>query len=344
MEEYDIDMDFDIGMEVQERHYTERINFDAEGLAHKEKFRLTQEMVDYIEYRIGEDLRHATSRSHALSPRQQIHLCLRFLSGNAFYHINGDALGVHKSSVCRAIHSVVAAINETLLSEFVHFPTNAAGVQQQFFAMSGMPNVCGVPVMDGTLIKIQAPKENEHQYVDRHGNHSINALFVCGPDLDFYFCSAQYPGSVHDARVLRNSALQQIYDIGWRPSPFGYLLGDSAYPCHDWLIPHVRFPVTEAERNFNIAHKSTRSVIERSFGVLKQRFSVLNTPLRVKSPQFACEIVKACSVLHNMCIRFMPLPLDIPEFHDGDNIPEENVQNEENIQGRQHLINYFANL
>ena len=133
MEEYDIDMDFDIGMEVQERHYIERINFDTEGLAHKEKFRLTQEMVDYIEYRIGEDLRHATSRSHALSPRQQIHLCLRFLSGNAFYHINGDAHGVHKSSVCRAIHSVVAAINETLLSEFVHFPTNAAGVQQQVF-------------------------------------------------------------------------------------------------------------------------------------------------------------------------------------------------------------------
>ena len=150
-------------------------------------------------------------------------------------------------------------------------------------------------MIDGSLIQVKAPSNNEYQFVDRHGSHSINALFVCGPDLKYYYCSACYPGSVHDARVLRNSALHQLFEAGWRPFPSAIILGVSAYPCKDWLIPPIRMPRTEAENRFNAAHKSTRSVIERSFGLLKNRFAVLATRLHVKSPDYACEIVKCCT-------------------------------------------------
>lgn len=87
--------------------------------------------------------------------------------------------------------------------------------------------VCGC--VDGTLINILAPSQDEFQYVDRKSDHSINAMFVCGPNLRFFAASVRWPGSVHDARVFRNSAIGQRFEGGWRPFPDAVLLGDSGY-------------------------------------------------------------------------------------------------------------------
>ena len=144
--------------------------------------------------------------------------------------------------------------------------------------------------------------------------------------------------------MLRNRALHQLFEAGWRPFPSAIILGDSAYPCKDWLIPPIRVPRTEAENRFNAAHKSTRSVIERSFGLLKNRFAVLATPLRDKSPDYACEIVKCCTALHNLCIQFMGVPDDIPyQINDVAPADDNLFADNENIQRRQQLINFFAN-
>ncbi len=63
---------------------------------------------------------------------------------------------------------------------------------RRFYDFAKMPNVCGC--VDGTLIPILAPSVNEPQFVDRHGNHSINCMMVSGPDnYRFYYCSANWP-------------------------------------------------------------------------------------------------------------------------------------------------------
>lgn len=53
-------------------------------------------------------------------------------------------------------------------------------IGQQFFQLRnpGLPSVCGA--IDGSLISIVAPAENEYQYVDRKSGHSINAMAVAG--------------------------------------------------------------------------------------------------------------------------------------------------------------------
>lgn len=90
---------------------------------------------------------------------------------------------------------------------------------------NGMPMVFGC--VDGTLINIIAPSQDENQYVDRNSVHSINAMFICGPNLRFFAASVRWPGSVHDARVFRNSVVAQRLEGGWRPFPGAVLLGDS---------------------------------------------------------------------------------------------------------------------
>ncbi|XP_059910907.1 uncharacterized protein LOC132459985 [Gadus macrocephalus] len=175
--------------------------------------------------------------------------------------------------------------------------------------MGNMPNTIGV--IDCTHVHIQAPREREWEYVNRKGRHSINVQLVGNADLIITNCVVKWPGSVHDARILRQSALYRELQTN---RPNGIILGDSAYPLLPWLM--TPFPVanTPEQARFNIAHCKTRCAIERLNGVLKRRFACLNY-LRVE-PKVACNIILACIVLHNIATR-RHVPCDASDAHDG---------------------------
>jgi len=80
--------------------------------------------------------------------------------------------------------------------------------------------------------------------------------------------------------------------------------GDSGYPAEPWLLTPVAAPGTAAETAYNTAHVKTRNVIERCFGVMKSRFRCLDNSggTLLYTPERACRIVTAVSVLHNFCI------------------------------------------
>ena len=81
----------------------------------------------------------------------------------------------------------------------------------------------------------------------------------------------------------------------------GVLLGDSGYACLPYLMTPYPNPATRQERRFNRAQKVTRSTIERTFGILKRRFHILHSEVRM-SPDRVCTIIAACCVLHNIAI------------------------------------------
>ncbi|KAJ4946082.1 hypothetical protein JOQ06_023757 [Pogonophryne albipinna] len=85
-----------------------------------------------------------------------------------------------------------------------------------------------------------------------------------------------YPGSVHDTRVLKNSAIykQALYP----PSGF-FLLGDGGYPCMEVpvaIITPYREPLQgRVQSRFNQHHARARSIVERAFGMMKTRWRLL---------------------------------------------------------------------
>ena len=73
--------------------------------------------------------------------------------------------------------------------------------------------------------------------------------------------------------------------------------------------------LTEQERRFNGARKSARSVIERTLGILKQRWYCLKSVLRF-TPDKCCKVIVACVVLHNFAtLRGEDIPevFEVPE-------------------------------
>ena len=135
--------------------------------------------------------------------------------------------------------------------------------------MAGMPKVFGA--IDGTHIKIAAPHEDPSSYFGRKTYPTINVQVVCDPELNFINVLANYPGSTHDARILRESHLFEEFDNSALRPFDGILLGDSAYPTREWLLPPFNTPTTRSQRRFNTSHKKTRVKIENSIGVMKRR-------------------------------------------------------------------------
>ncbi|KAJ1178217.1 hypothetical protein NDU88_003464 [Pleurodeles waltl] len=127
----------------------------------------------------------------------------------------------------------------------------------------------------------------------------MNVQMVCLADQYISQVNTMFPGSVHDAYILRNSSIPYMMGQLQR------LLGDSGYPNLSWLLTPVRNPRTRAEERYNEAHGRTRRVIERTFGLLKAWFRCLHMTAGslFYSPKKVCQIIIACSMLHNLALQ-----------------------------------------
>lgn len=262
-----------------------------------ERFRLPRHRLLELIDELRPYLEHPTRRQNAISAEIQTLVGLRYLASGCFQNAVGDLVNINRSTACRIIRRVALAL-KGLLHRYVKFPSTDGQIniiKQGFHAIAGFPNV--IACIDGTHIPIQAPTQNEWQFVNRKGTHSINIQLMCDHELKIVNCVVRWPGSTHDSRILTQSG---IYRHLQQNPGIGYVLGDSGYPLMQWLMVPVINPADQAERRYNTAHMSTRSVIERCNGVLKRRFACLNK-LRT-SPERGCDIIQACIVLHNICM------------------------------------------
>ncbi|KAJ1175590.1 hypothetical protein NDU88_000877 [Pleurodeles waltl] len=159
------------------------------------------------------------------------------------------------------------------------------------------------PIRHPTGIPLDVQVLSEQVYRNRKSYHSMNVQMVCLADQYISQVNAMFPGSVHDAYILRNSSIPDM--MGQLQRHHVWLLGDSGYPNLSWLLTPVRNPRTRAEERYNDAHGRMRRVIERTFGLLKARFRCLHMTggSLFYSPKKVCNIIVACSMLHNLALR-----------------------------------------
>ncbi|XP_025161905.1 protein ALP1-like [Harpegnathos saltator] len=143
-----------------------------------------------------------------------------------------DRFDVSISSVFRVIRRVTAWIL-IKLDDVIKWPEgqHVAYVCHQFYAERGIPNIMGA--IDCTQIKIEKPNvENARDYCNRKKYFSVSLQAIVDADMKFTNIYCGQPGSLHDARVLRKSALynsvNEHREVIFPDEKF--IIGDSAYP------------------------------------------------------------------------------------------------------------------
>ena len=165
--------------------------------------------------------------------------------GNSHLTI-GPAFNAGKSTVIEAVQDVVSALYE-LRDDHIKFPENLAKTTtsiQSFEELSALPNIVGT--IDRSHVRIKAPPDSAADYLSRYQQHDFIVQAVVGGNKIYTDFARGFPGSMHNARVLRGSGIftraergeifiAPIVDVAGREiTP--YLVGDSAYPLSPWLM------------------------------------------------------------------------------------------------------------
>ena len=143
--------------------------------------------------------------------------------------------------------------------------------------------------------------------------YSMSNLGLVSYNKKFLYCAIGAPGSTHDARMLRNSAIYQkivtghaipdrVIDLGEHGKIPLVTVGDTAFPKHAWLIKVFREDTSDRrEKYFNKKLCSARVVCENAYGMLKGHFRILYKKIECRLFNLK-YIVMASIMLHNLCI------------------------------------------
>ena len=152
---------------------------------------------------------------NCIPPENVLVIGLHHLAHGGSFENMGSAMNVGKATAHEAFSDVVNALNN-FRNDFIKFPTNKAETRAfiaTFEDLLDLPNIAGT--IDGTHIKIKAPKETAVDYFSRYQQQDVVVQGIVNERKICMDVAAGLPSSLHDARVLRNSS---IYDRAERGS------------------------------------------------------------------------------------------------------------------------------
>ena len=236
------------------RYFRERRNVleemsDAELI---KRYRLDREGILFVTDLVRDRLTSPTNRNQPLTPEMKAVTTLRYLATGKMQQCSSDDLGPSQPSVSNIItQTLEALVTPAIVTRFVQFQVEQQELErreQEFRQVAGFPGVIGV--IDGTHIRIIAPREFEAEYVNRKNYHSVNVQIVFDAKYNIIDVVAKWPGSVHDARIWNESGLRLAFERRFIP-PGYHLLGDSGYPCKPYLLTPFLRPQPGPQTNYN---------------------------------------------------------------------------------------------
>lgn len=146
----------------------------------RRRFRLTKPKAQMLIESLLPHMRNIPRRG-ALSPRTRIFAALQFFATGSYQRLVGQSvdISISQQSVSNCVREVASLLTQHLAPIFIQFPTTVEQkqlIKNEFFRKYHFPGIIGA--IDCTHVRILCPKEEEHNYLNRKGYHSLNVQIV----------------------------------------------------------------------------------------------------------------------------------------------------------------------
>ncbi|GBG77063.1 hypothetical protein CBR_g23389 [Chara braunii] len=290
------------------------ISDDATADYYHDKLRMSRTVFNDIVAACAPFLQHQLT--HYREPLQPDHIIAYALYRRATgetYESSTSAFSIGRATGMNTVRDVTNAILAAYPDK-IAMPTGRRLLQiLRVFAGKGFPNCMGA--IDCTHIYVDKPANAPSKnYFDHKQQFSVVAQVVVDLDMRVLDVFAGYPGSVHDARVLRNSSLfkrteagdifnDDVVSLPGGVTTTGYLLGDNGYAPRTWIVvPYGGFNQTGDVALFDTRQKTTRGVVERAFGRLKGMWRLFLRHHKTNMEYLPQQFMAVC-IVHNLLLE-----------------------------------------
>ena len=252
--------------------------------------------------------------SYLIDTKTRLSIALRFFAGADPV----DLMQIHDVglvSVYYSVWCVIDAINQTDELKY-SFPAEAeqeviaAGFKRKSGA--GFSNVIGA--IDGLVICTLMPSliicrmlncGQKSFRCHRKDKFGLNMQAICDHMLRFTWVEIKWPAATSDYLAWVTSSLCMMLEEGTGTvviKPGFTLVGDNAYVKKPYMATPLKGIRAGYEDGYNFYLSQLRITIERAFGVLVHRWSILRAPLTIPIPKVA-PMMESLIRLHNYCIN-----------------------------------------
>lgn len=276
-----------------------RLFFDEENDTRPD-YRLSRESLNALLSMLHED------RHHGWGQTIKVLVFIFWLACGTSYRVVCWAFSIPKTTVFRSVREVLGSLLHHR-GNIIKLPSTEdarKAVSEGFARLANHNAFLGaLGAIDGCHIQIKAPVRDANCYFNRKLFHSVVLQAICDHTGRFIDVFCGYPGSTHDARVLRCSP---VYQLAAYPPRGHFLLGDGGYPCIDnpirIITPYREPHQGPVQARFNIHHSRARCIIETSFGRMKCRWRAIFLQALPLDQLVVPKVVVACTMLHNICL------------------------------------------
>ena len=344
----------------------------------RKHYRMDRGTFDYILHRIRSKLqknyrkaRNCGRSDAAMTPSQMLGTLLKHLGGSK-QHDNDYHYKFHRSTIQKALYRTMKIIVEEF--PIPQFPFNDNQKLRQMAndwkirSAGGLFDNC-VGAFDGYLLRISkhcvhaSKVSNPQKFWCRKGFWSINCQVCCDSHRRVTWMSLSHPGACPDVIAYKQSSMYQALERGLLPEQF-FFIGDNAYPPTDQMLtPFNRSGLKgdpQKRDSYNFYLSQLRINIECVFGILVNRFPILQQELKCRLLENAILTFRTCVVLHNLLVtrglsnfngcegvqRVVQVPnhkkVDAPDFHEVPEVDEPNADDIcSTIRTELNLVSYF---
>ena len=305
---------------IRVRRQHDNISEELSDEDFRKHYRMDRETFNYILNRIKDKLKKKERMARnfgrtdaAMTPKQMLGTLLKHLGGSS-QHDNDFHYQFHRTTVQKALYRTMRILVEEFpINDFPFTDTTKLKKMANEWKMKsagGLFDNC-VGAFDGYLLSIskscvnKKKVSNPQKYYCRKGFYSINVQVCCDADRRVTWMSLSHPGACPDVIAYKQSIMCRAVESGLLPEQF-YFIGDNAYPSSSQMLtPFNRSGLktdTLKRDSYNFYLSQLRINIECVFGILVNRFPILQQELKCRLLENAILTFRTCVCLHNLLV------------------------------------------